>query len=428
MSDQQRRTNPPRAQTWIRERLHLLAPILVAAIVFAIAIASYPAPPMIHDAYSYNAAAYRLATTGVYSYGAEPDAVDATPNARVTPGQILLLTAAFKVTGTESDYQSDSKASMPVWRSAQFLFALLTVLFMALAGEELGGTRLALVTGLAGALYVPFAWASSVALSESMGVMLAAAQLWLALRITSQASPRTWRSFAVLGIVSALAAMARPALVAWMAVPLAYMLVRRLETPRRALLLCAVAALGFVLVFVPWWVRNANVVQAFVPLRTDTVLIDGVAQSEGWAAPAGQRTLAEKSTAAVRSLGMPWVPPFDVLWENHFHFDESRVDFGEYPESLLDRFLTWRSIWTWYQSALAMLGVIGVALLVRRSPRLLIVASVPAYAIAVHWGTQISDRYTFLAMPAVLILGSVTAYSAAMKLRARSQPASGKKR
>ncbi|MHB1322831.1 MAG: ArnT family glycosyltransferase [Coriobacteriia bacterium] len=389
---------------------YLLVPVLLAAMVFGAALATYPPPAMIHDAYAYNAAAFRLLETGVYAYGPGPAETTVTPNARVTPAHVYVLAGSLALSGTDGGFEAAAREARPVWQAVQFLFALATVLFVGLSGHELGGRLLGWIAGIAAALFLPFGWATSVALAESMGAMLAAAQMWLALRLVSPRRPRTWRGALGLGIVSALAAMARPALIAWVVAPLVYAIIRRLESPRRLAMLAAVGALGFALVFAPWWARNALLLERFVPIRSDVVLVDGEYSSASTEAPARVST-GEQLRFVGRALTTPWMPQLDVLWENRFHYDEERVDFAEYPERLLESFLGWRQAWTYYQSLFVIAGLAGAVLLAKRSPRLLLVVSLPVYVVAIHFSTQINDRYLFPAMPALLLLGSASLWT-----------------
>jgi len=100
-----------------------------------------------------------------------------------------------------------------------------------------------------------------------------------------------------------------------------------------------------------------------------------------------------------------------VLWENNFHYDETRVDFGVFPIELHNRFKPAMAAMQYYQMVLLLFGAVAL-LFVRRSPRLLIVASMPIYTIAVHYSTQLNPRYAYLGMPALIVLAAAGAYGA----------------
>lgn len=405
-----------RLMQYLHSQWDVLSAVTVAAAVFAVALSTYPPPPLIHDAYAYNAAAYRLVHEGVYSYGAGPEDTNVAPNARVTPGQILLLAATYAVVDRSEGFVVAAQNAQPLWSGIQFAFGLLTVLFIGLAGRELGGKRLGSTAGLMAAFYVPFAWASSVALAESTGVMLAAAQLLLALKLASDKTPATLGLALGFGALSGITALVRPALIAWMVVPLVYLAIRRLHDLKRFALLSAAVAIGFSAVWAPWWIRNAVLLEQFVPIRTDVVLVNDEYVSEGHAAP--EAVTAEiQLDRAWRALRVPWQPAYDVLWENHYHYDGLRVDFAPFPETLQPSLIANYRIWTAYQTTLLVLALIGLALFTRRSTRLLIAASVPLYVILIHFETQISDRYQFLAMPAMILLAAVAAYGLVMRAR-----------
>jgi hypothetical protein len=271
-----------------------------------------------------------------------------------------------------------------------------------------------------GAAYLPFAWASLVALSESLAAPLLAAQLWWALRITKPAANRSSAEMFAFGVFSAVVVMVRPAMVLWVLVPLGYAIVARLESPKRLALLALVAAAGFALVFAPWWVRNARVLGMFVPVRTDTVrTASGQYDSIGTEPPAAMSS-SQKMERALLVATVPWSAIDDVLWENSFHYDTMRVDFGRFPAAIHDRYAPLLKLLRYYQFFL-LAAAIAALFFVRRSPRLLIAATVPIYAIGVHANTLVNPRYAYLGMPALIVLAGAGAYGvyhvAARRLR-----------
>jgi hypothetical protein len=410
-----------RLKSWVAENSDVLIPVGVAFVVFAFTVTRHAIPSMLHDAYAYTMAAQRLVRDGVYAYSfGELPGVEVVPDARVTPGYILFLWLFYALLGRTGDPLQTVQAIQPLVVGTQFALALVTVAFLALSGRQLGGRRLALVTGLMGAAYLPFAWASLVALSESLAGPLLAAQLWWALRITNHAAKRSYAELFAFGVFSAVVVMVRPSMVLWVLVPLGYAIVARLESPKRLVLLALVAAAGFALVFAPWWVRNARVLGVFVPVRTDTIrTASGQYDSIATEPPAAMST-GQKMERALLVATVPWSAIDDVLWENSFHYDTMRVDFGRFPAAIHDRYAPLMKLLRYYQFFL-LAAAIAALFFVRRSPRLLIAATVPIYAIGVHANTLVNPRYAYLGMPALIVLAGAGAYGvyhlAARRLR-----------
>jgi hypothetical protein len=183
----------------------------------------------------------------------------------------------------------------------------------------------------------------------------------------------------------------------------------RLEPWKNLLKLALAAGLGFVLVFAPWWARNEVVLGLFVPLRTDLIRSPtGELASIGTEAPPSVDPRERPKMALLLST-TPWSAPDDVLWENAFHYDRTRVDFGRFPTKVHDGLAPFIRTMRYYQYFL-LVAALATVLFVRRSPRLLIVASAPIYALAVHYNTQINPRYAFLGMPALIVLAGAGAY------------------
>ena len=328
----------------------------------------------------------------------------------MTPGYVLFLAAFHGLLGRSGDVIEAIKSVTPIVLAAQFVLAIVGVAFIALSGRELGGKRVGLIAGLMASVYLPFAWSTSVTLAESIAAPLLAFQLWLALRILRRDD--TTRTLWVLfgfGVLSGVVAMVRPSMIAWALVPLIYAVVLRVESWKRLLMLVAVAALGFLLVFAPWWVRNYQAIGVFVPIRTGFVKTEG-----GALAPVSTETVApptngQQGRIALGVAGTAWTAPDDVLWENNFRYTPVRVEFGDYPLSTHDTLVPLMRAMGYYQIVLWILAAFSL-LLVRRAPRILVVLSVPVYAYASHYATQLSPRYVYLGMPALIVAAASGAY------------------
>jgi hypothetical protein len=418
------------------------ASMLLAALVFGVVTSLYPRLPVIHDAYGYTMTAQRLAYHGVLSFSTAPPDEQLTPSAFVTPGYPLFLSVFYAALGDRSTEGTvTAEAVQPVVQRAQFLLALGIVGLIAGCGLLLGGERLSYVAGILAAFYLPFAWSATVALSECLGAFLAALQLLLAIKMTGTSAHRTWWLFGAFGVVSAALGLVRPALVLWTVAPIIYLLVLRMESPRRLLMLTGVALAGFGLLMVPWWVRNAVVLDQFIPLSTgagNPMLIasggDTLSPAEQQVADRAQGEGRDPFVAAARfrmaaqfksnpgvflqaraqlmglAVSQPWIAPSNVLYEEIMHYDVARVAWGEqYPKQLSAtnaRAWSWARVYQWFLLVAAAVSLVFM----RRSPRLVLVATIPLYVAAVHSLTLFIDRYFFPAMPSVIVLAAAGVY------------------
>lgn len=395
---------------WFRRASYWLVPVGIALVVFSTVVAQVTLPSMVHDAYQYSLAAHRLVNDGYFAFApVKVDGAASLANAKVTPGYVLFLAIFYSLLGRQVDAVTALEHVQPFVTATQFLLALAAVAVLACAGRELGGRRMGLTVGLLGAFYFPFAWTTTVSLSESLALPLLAIQLWWSLRLTAKGVARSPVELASFGALSAYIVLVRPSTALWVVVPLIYAVVSRVQSPGRLATLAAAAFLGFVLVMTPWWVRNYTLLDTFVALRSDVVQTASGPQNIGSEAPPVlDRNQKNRVLFAVATA--PWCAPDDVLWENAFHYDVERVDLKVFPIQLHERLVPLITIMHWYQLALAALAL-SALLLIRRSPRILIVASMPIYHLLVHYETQLNPRYAFLGTPALIVLAGVGLYA-----------------
>ena len=221
--------------------------------------------------------------------------------------------------------------------------------------------QLSPIAGLMAACYVPFIWAASVALAEPLAVPLIAVQLLLALKLMAKSRvPSRWLLFAF-GLLSAVVGLTRPA------IPLAYLAISRFKQWRQVGVLIAYAALGFVLVMAPWWIRNARVIGVFVPVRTDAVrtasgAYESIGSDSGATPPATLREKFDQVSAA--ALG-PWCAPDDVTWEGHFrNGGQTGINIVPYTDAANtathNRLVPWQNVSYIYQACLLALAAVGL--------------------------------------------------------------------
>ena len=414
----------------------ILIPLALALVLFVGAILVFPFPASVHDAYSYEMTALRLIQDHVYAYSGALPGTPVVPNANVTPGLVLFLASIFvPVAGSAPTAGAASTAIEPWLVGFQFVMALGIVLAITVAGRLLGGRRLGLLAGILGACYLPFAWASTVALNEQLGTLLFSWQICLGLYLVDTRAKRGYGVLFGYGVLTALTLMLRPALVVWAPVPLLYIAIRRSASPRQSMGFVLAATAGLVLIFSPWWIRNQSVVGHFELLRTDTTIAETVTPVPHDAGPESNgvgpqfpdvtKAQADRILAVVarqgsagttqldktkESLLTPWVPQLAVTWEDIAHPDQSRFGYAEPATYSLRNLIELAEIMRFYQWFLLVAAGASV-LALRRLPQIAVVIAVPVLVVVAHYATQMSARYLYPAMPAVVVLAGCGLYA-----------------
>jgi 4-amino-4-deoxy-L-arabinose transferase-like glycosyltransferase len=330
-----------------------------------------------------------------------------------------------------------------------------TVVLVGLLGRRVGGPLVGLVAAAIAAVYPMLFLGEAVLMAESLFVLLVTAVLLLAYRAADAPSPLR---FAVLGLVIGLSALTRAEgllFAAVLVIPLAIS-IRSLPSKRRAVL-AGVTIGAAVLTVVPWTIRNAARLHAFVPVSNNIgTAVDGAncdltysgAQIGLW-----RETFSKYGDAARR------LPQAKACFEG---FEIRRRDFEEaevanfhrrsgitYARQHLSRFplvVTVRELRTWglyaprqqieFESlegrprrwhgvgtvmywVLLPLAVAGAVVLVRRRIRvwpLLSAAVVVSVTTALTYGQQ---RFRTATEPAILVLAAVSLVALAGRRRPR---------
>lgn len=434
---------PGLAGLWSR-RYPLVVALLLCAVVLAVTQSSFAPPSSIHDALGYVHTAQRLLTTGTFAFGTDEGLA---ANAVVTPGYPLVLAALYALVPRGDSAAQWAIAARPLVTLVQLLMVLGIVACLTMSGQLLGGRRMALVAGVLGALYTPYAFAASVQLSDLLGTLLVAGMLLAALSVTSpRTHPATWR-FVALGLLAGATAMVRPAFAPWLLVPLGYFAVSRRHAVREALRPVALVAAAALLVMVPWWIRNAVTLHAFVPLSTNAgmTMLDAnggrdltpteqalsqAARSRGgdgasavaWsrirtalASNAGAYVSARNANAW-RAISSPANAVVDVAWENANHYDDIRIDYADDTGAATPLFVGIFKATTGYHLALLIAAHVGL-LFIAKSPRLVLAASLPVYVVAIHYFTVFNDRYFMPAMAGTIVLAAAALVGCYVLLR-----------
>ncbi len=168
----------------------------------------------------------------------------------------LLLAAVYAVGGT-------GRWTVLLFQSG---LAMLTCgLIYSLACRS-GSRRTGLLAAGMAAGYPLLVFFADVLMAEVLIVLLSVAVLWAYASFAACPKPR--RS-ALVGAALGLAALAKPVLLAWGPLLAAGWWWHCRRPPRESLVLAGAAALGVVLVMLPWTLRNAALTGAFVPVSTN---------------------------------------------------------------------------------------------------------------------------------------------------------------
>ena len=435
-----REPKPPSSQS-VFARAQWLLPVgvsvAIAALVFSVATTLYSRPPILRDALGYTMTAQRLVDHHVFAFGTDPPATWLQPNASVTPGYVVFLAGIYAASPSRSSDATASALSIqPTVQVTQFALALLVVALVAGCGFSLGGQRLAYLAGFLAALYLPFAWSATVALSECLAAALAAAQLLVALLLVRHKPPHITALAAGLGAVSAALTLVRPVTAPWIVVPFAYVAVRKLYSWKELGRLGAVSLAVFLAIMGGWWARNGVILHRFValsdgagnpalvstggyPLTADEQAVFDAADSKGKDPEAavayyrmGNRLRANALTyvssrlvTAYSVVTMPWLVPSDAAWEEQFDAAAPRVEEGPLYVASPPTLIGAIRFTVGYQVFLLVAAAVSL-IFVRRSPRVALVACVPVYFVLMHMVTLFINRYFFPAMPAMIVLAA----------------------
>jgi 4-amino-4-deoxy-L-arabinose transferase-like glycosyltransferase len=214
---------------------------------------------LVHDALDYDNHAQSIARGEGYSDTLAYDR----PTAFRPPGYPYFLGGVYRLAGVE---RSERPSRVRAARVAQAIVGTVAVALIGLLAAQLWGRVAALVAMALGAVYTPLVFVGGSVMSEPLFVVLMLAALIAALE--HRRSTRRYRYAVLAGVLAGLAILTRAnglvlllalALAVWDAKP---RLSRRALGPPVALVVAALLTVS------PWTVRNAIVLDAFVPVST----------------------------------------------------------------------------------------------------------------------------------------------------------------
>ncbi|MBD2868311.1 phospholipid carrier-dependent glycosyltransferase [Paenibacillus arenilitoris] len=215
-----------------------------------------------HDTKYYNEMVHRLLDKGIYSYKEE------VPNARVTPGYPLFMTAMYLVAdqiGVEP---------FPLIRWVQVLISLASLALMYMIAMQATKNKwVALLTIFVGAIYHPFIWTTGAVLTETLALFLLMG--YLSMQLYAFRTQRK-RDAALAGILLGLTVLVRAEFLP-LFVPLYGLFLlqqwrqaKEERGPSKLAVFKKVALLGIITglclsaTMLPWWIRNVVTLGEFV--------------------------------------------------------------------------------------------------------------------------------------------------------------------
>ena len=189
------------------------------------------------------------------------------PSAWMAPAYPALLAGGFKLFGIYS------KASAYVILALNCLFAALTCFPLRSIARTAFGDRTGVAVAWAWALFpYSFHFAAGVVWSTALSALLLTFAVAATIALERKVSPLSW---ALWGLIWGGIGLTEPALLACLPVAGVWLVlrVRRRGMPWIFLWRTALAALVFLLVVAPWFVRNERVLGGFIPLRNNFWLV-----------------------------------------------------------------------------------------------------------------------------------------------------------
>jgi 4-amino-4-deoxy-L-arabinose transferase-like glycosyltransferase len=389
--------------------LVLLAVILVVRVLWAV----LSTPPVVEkDSAFYEHAARWFMDSGAFAIG---DSMR--PSAWVMPGYAFFLGILHWVFGTGS-------GSLVAIRVVQAVLSVLTIYVLYRLTLRLrGGRRLGLTFVVLAGLYPPFTFASSYILTEVLYTFLLCLLVLFGIRLIDTAS---WSNAIWFGVALALSTYVRPAGVLWAVIP--FLLLLRKVPFRRVAAVSAVALVVFCVCMSPWWIRNAQVYDRFVPFSTsgsDTMLkgtyemfTNGGDQAEQvpagilvWSSAEMQNiSVADELEAGAKYKDLAYSRIKEQLSDQPGKFVYGRLNAvagsfrGPYFLPSLPGLVKKAAKYT--QFLLLILPAILAVVVGIKNRKILLLASLPVVIGIIYTAILISPRYVYPLMPVVVLLAS----------------------
>ena len=246
------------------------SPWLVAAVVLLIAgalvlrlayVAATPGYVPTGDARDYDGHALSIASGGGFS----DTLAHGRPTAFRPPGYPYVLGAVYRVASVE---RADPTGRIHVARIANAVVGTVIVALIGLLAAQLAGRTVALAALALAAVFVPLITVGGAVMSEPLFTVFMLAALIVAVQLRRSGDRHRYRWAVLAGVLGGLAILTRAnALVLLLPLAIAAWTVRP-RLSRAALGPPAVLCVVALLVVAPWTVRNAVVLDTFIPVST----------------------------------------------------------------------------------------------------------------------------------------------------------------
>jgi 4-amino-4-deoxy-L-arabinose transferase-like glycosyltransferase len=246
-----------------------LLPMVLGALAIRLVVMVFLLPEQLDPARNHWHFGYetgRIAYSIVEGHGfASPLFAETGPTAWMTPVYPYLVAGVFELFGTYT------KASAIVLLSLNALISALVCILVFLIARISFGARIAKWSGWAWA-FCPYGIYFPV--ERIWETWLATLLLCLLFLITlNLENGEKFGSWIVLGLLWGIAALTSPALLSVLPFLAAWLIYRRHRRGHRSLAAGAIAAIAFIAVISPWFLRNYEVFHRFIPFRDNMGLV-----------------------------------------------------------------------------------------------------------------------------------------------------------
>jgi 4-amino-4-deoxy-L-arabinose transferase-like glycosyltransferase len=368
--------------------LTALVTVMLLAVGLRIGFAVEPQRPQEPDSIGYARIAKNLYSEGSFAEGGVRAPVQEASN--YSPGLPLFVAGLYELTGG---------VHLELARIVLALIGSLAVLFAFLIGNRLGGPWAGLIGALVVTAYPALLQYQGMLMTEPLATTLLGAALLAFLWAGDGRGVWVW---ALPGLLLGLLAMVRPEylLFGLLAVPLALLRDRRQSGGwGQGALAALLMALAFLLPIVPWTVRNAIVLDRFVPISTGggkALYVGTYLPADGDGPRLREQLLREHPALAAQVQRLPLAARLDTLLAvlaarehpglntdaalarmGRANIDRYGTDDPNGFGAMLARkaYRAWRegprsvmhsAFWKGFQKALALLGLLGLGVLALR--------------------------------------------------------------
>ena len=241
-----------------------VALLLVLALAVRVAEVERTSYRPINDGRSYLTLAGEVARTGDYSSLDRGAGGSLGPSAYFPPAYPYLLAAVDRITGHSSGPITQAVHTV---RISQALLGTVTVALVWLVALELLGPTIALIALAIAAVYPVLVEMSGLIAAENLLVALVLGAVYTVLRSRRSLHPTAW--IAAAGVLTGLAALTHENAILLLA-PLVAAVWPRPRASLRSLRAAAVLVVTAALTILPWTIRNAIVLDRFIPVSDET--------------------------------------------------------------------------------------------------------------------------------------------------------------